>query len=168
MTSRGIQPTTDVSRYLIITSPTNNKNNVLYYLSTHEIGFIIIFGKKRQEFCWKLTAQDVWGQKFRDKYHEEKRRETKGIFLCLSACVTHSEAKILLSETPGSTSPWDLDGVFAIFYVKNEWNKRPRLKKAKPREYIKLISRYEAILNGKSNATSKISNMELVELGQSY
>lgn len=36
------QLTTNISRYLIITLLTSYKNNILYYLSTHEIGFIII------------------------------------------------------------------------------------------------------------------------------
>lgn len=52
---------------------------------------------------------------------------------------------------------------FAVFYVKNKWDKRPRLKNAKSQKYIKLITKYKAILNKKSDATSKISNIELVE-----
>ncbi len=121
-------------------------------------------GKKRQEFRSKLTAQDVLGQIFRNEYHEEKRRETKGMSLCLVAYAAHSEAKIwFVSGTLWSTSPRDLDGVFAVFYVKNEWDKRPRLMKAEPQEYMKLISSYEAILKRKSDAASKISNIEPVE-----
>ncbi len=101
MTSRGTQPTTNVFRYLIITSPTTYENHVLYYLSTHESGFVTMPGKKKQEFRSKLTAQDVWRQIFRDKYHEEKRRETKGMSLCLGAYTTHSETKIwFMSGTP--------------------------------------------------------------------
>lgn len=48
MTPRGIQLTTNISRYLISTSPISYKNNILYYLFTHETGFITILGKKRQ------------------------------------------------------------------------------------------------------------------------
>ncbi len=81
------------------------------------------------------------------------------------ACAAHSETKIwFVSGTTWSTSPRDLDGVFAVFYVKDEWDKRPRLKKAEPQEYMKLISRYEVILNRKSNATNKINDMEPIEL----
>ena len=69
-----------------------------------------------------------------------------------------------MNETPWSTSLQDLDGVFAVFYVKNRYDKRLRLKKAEPQEYMKLITRYEAILNRKSNAASKISDMKPVEL----
>ena len=47
MMMRGTQPTTNASGYLIIKSPTNNKNNVLYYLSTHETSLVIMLGKKR-------------------------------------------------------------------------------------------------------------------------
>lgn len=70
-----------------------------------------------------------------------------------------------MSGTPWSTSSRDLDGVFAVLYIKNKWDKRPRLKKAEPhQEYMKLISKYEAILNRKSDISSKISNIEPVEL----
>lgn len=58
---RETQSIIDTSRYLIITLPTSHKNNVLYYLSIHKSGFIILLGKKRQEFYTKLTAQDVQG-----------------------------------------------------------------------------------------------------------
>lgn len=120
--------------------------------------------KKKREFHSKSTAQDVWGQIFRNKYHEEKTRETKEMSLCLGACAAHSEAKIwFVSGTPWSTSPWDLNGVLAVFYVNDKWNKRLRLKKTEPQKYMKLISQYEAILNKKSNATSNISNIEPVE-----
>lgn len=51
-----------------------------------------------------------------------------------------------------------------MLYVKNKWDKRPRLNKAEPQEYTKLISGYEAILNKKSDATNKISNMKRVQL----
>lgn len=47
MTLKGTQPTTKASRYFIITSPTSYKNNILYYLSTHETSFIIVPVKKR-------------------------------------------------------------------------------------------------------------------------
>lgn len=53
---------------------------------------------------------------------------------------------------------------FAILYIQDKWNKCLRLKNTEPQEYIKLINRYEMILNRKSNAASKISNIELVEL----
>lgn len=86
------------------------------------------------------------------------------MFLCLSACATHFEVRIgFVSETLWSTSLRDLDVGFADLYIKNEWDKRPRLKMAEPQEYMKLISRYIVILNRKSDATSKISNMEPVE-----
>lgn len=108
--------------------------------------------KKRQEFCLKLIAQDVWGQKFWDKYHKKKKRETKEMCLCLRAYTTHSEAKIwFVSGTWWSTSPQDLDEIFVVLYIKNKWDKHPRLKKIKSQEYIKLISEYKAILNRKSN-----------------
>ncbi len=94
MTSRGTQPTTNAFRYLIITSLISYKNNILYYLSTHETDFVTMPEKKRQEFCLKLTAQDMWGQIFQDKYHEEKKRETNGMSLCLNAHSAYSKAKI--------------------------------------------------------------------------
>lgn len=106
MTPRGTQPTTDASRYFIITSPTSYENNVLYYLSIHESGFVTVPGKKRKEFRSKSTAQDVWGQIFRDEYHEEKGKETRGMSLCLGARAAYSAAKIwFISGTPWSTSP---------------------------------------------------------------
>lgn len=64
MTPRGIQLTTNASRYLIITSPTNNKNSVLYYLSTYEKGFITMSRKKKREFCSKSIVDDMLGQLF--------------------------------------------------------------------------------------------------------
>ena len=101
MILRGTQPTTNASSYFIIISPTDYENNVLYYLSTHETGFVTVPGKQRREFCSNLTVQDVWGQIFQDEYHEEKRREIKKISLCLDACTAHFEAKIwFVSETP--------------------------------------------------------------------
>lgn len=48
-------------------------------------------------------------------------------------------------------------------YIRKEWNKRPRLRKIELQEYTKLINKYIAILNKKSNTTSKISNIEPVE-----
>ncbi len=84
--------------------------------------------------------------------------------MCLGAYAAHSKAKIwFVSGTLWSTSPQDLDEVFAVFYVKDKWDKHSRLKKAETQKYMKLISRYEAILNRKSNAASKISDMEPVE-----
>lgn len=84
--------------------------------------------------------------------------------LCLGTRAAHSKAKIyFVSRTPWSTSPQDLDEVFAVFHVKNHWDKCPRLKKAEPQGYMKLISWYEAILNRKSDAVNKISDMEPVE-----
>ncbi len=84
--------------------------------------------------------------------------------LCLGTCAALSEAKIwFVSGTPWSTSPRNLDRVFEVFYVKDEWDKHLRLKKAEPQEYMKLISRYKAILNRKSDADSKISDMKQME-----
>lgn len=85
--------------------------------------------------------------------------------LCLGAHSAHSKGKIsFVNRSPWFISPRDLDGVFAVFYVKNKRDKRPRRKKAEADEYLKLISWYEAILNRKSNAASKISNMKRIEL----
>lgn len=50
----------------------------------------------------------------------------------------------------------------AVLYVKEKWDKYPRLKKKESQEYIKFISRYETILNRRSNTASKISNLESV------
>lgn len=47
MTLRGIQLTINISKYLIIISSTNYKNNDLYYLSTYETGFVTILKKKK-------------------------------------------------------------------------------------------------------------------------
>lgn len=69
-----------------------------------------------------------------------------------------------MSGTPWFTSAQDLDRIFGVFYIKNKWDKCLRLKNAEPQEYIKLNSRYEAIPNRKSNAASKISDIEPVEL----
>lgn len=164
MIPKRTQPTTNVSKNLIIILPTSYKNNVLYYFSTHVTGLITMPKKKRQEFCSKLTAQDMWDQIFLNEYHKEKIRETKRMSLYLNVCTTYSKAKIwFVSETLQFIFPKDLNEVFAIFYVKNKWDKRPRQKKAKPQEYIKLISKYKAILNRKSESTSKISSLEPVE-----
>lgn len=51
ITPKEIQSITDISRYLIIILPTRYINNILYYLSTYEISFIIILRKIRSEFC---------------------------------------------------------------------------------------------------------------------
>lgn len=85
--------------------------------------------------------------------------------LCLGTHATHSRAKIwFVSKTLWFTSFGDLDGVFAIFYIKNKWDKYPRLKKVALQEYMKLISRYEVILNWKCNIASKISDIKSIEL----
>lgn len=47
ITPKGIQPITDISRYLIIISLTSYENNVLYYLFNYESGFVIMPRKKR-------------------------------------------------------------------------------------------------------------------------
>lgn len=101
ITLKETQPTTNASRYLIITSLIKCKNIVLYYLSTYKTGFITMLGKKRREFCLKSTAQIVCDQIFQNKYHEEKTRETKRISLYLGACAVYSKAKIwFISGTP--------------------------------------------------------------------
>lgn len=69
-----------------------------------------------------------------------------------------------MCRTLWSIFSWNLDRVFAIFYIKNKWDKRPNQKKVKSQEYMKLICRYEVILNRKSDIAGKINNMELVEL----
>lgn len=118
---RETQPTTNASKYLIITSPTRYNNNIPYYFSTHEIGFVTVLEKKKQRFYPKLVAQDVWDQIFRNEYHEEKKRVTKGMSLSWSICIAHSKAKIwFVSETLWSVFLWGLDRVFAVFYVKNK------------------------------------------------
>lgn len=69
-----------------------------------------------------------------------------------------------MNKTPWFIFSQDLDRVYAVFYVKNKWDKYSKLKKAKSQKYIKLISRYEAILNRKIDIISKISNIEPIEL----
>lgn len=164
MTPKGTKPSSDSSRFLIITSPTSYDNNVLYFLSTHESSFVSVPGKKRKEFRSQSIEGDVWGQIFRDEYHEEKRRETKGMSLCLQARTAHADAKIwFISGTPWSTSPRDLDGVFSVLYVKETWDMHARLRKADPQEYNKLITRYEAVLNRRTDVVGKMSDQEPVE-----
>lgn len=72
---RQTQPNTNPFRYLIITLSTNYKNNVLYYFSTCEIDFIIVHRKKKQEFCSKLTVQNMWGKISSLRRKEEKQKE---------------------------------------------------------------------------------------------
>lgn len=47
MTLKRTQPTTNASRYLIIISPTSYKNNVLYYFSIYNTGFVTMLRKKK-------------------------------------------------------------------------------------------------------------------------
>lgn len=164
MTPEKLNPSADSTRFLVITSPTSYVNNVQYYLSTHEAGFVEVPGKKRKEFRFKSFTQDVWGQIFRDEYHEEKRRDTKGMTLCLAARRAHPDARVwFVSGTPWSTSPRDLDGVFSVLYIKKIWDNHARLDKAGPEAYGKLITRYEAILNRSASAASKSNDHEPVE-----
>lgn len=78
-----IQPNTNLSRYLIITLSISYKNNVLYYFSTCEIDFIIMYRKKRREFCSKLIIQDIWGNISTLRRKEKKQKE----YLYISAIV---------------------------------------------------------------------------------
>ena len=83
----------------------------------------------------------------------------------MSAHVAHFETKIwLVNETLLSISLQDLNDDFAVLYIINKWNNSPRQKKVEPQEYIKPMYSYKAILNKKSNAASKISNIKSVEL----
>lgn len=117
-----------------------------------------------REFCSKSITQDICGLIFPDKYYEEKKKETKAISLCLGACAAHCKAKIwFMSRSLWSPSLQNLDGVFAVFYIRDKWDKCSRLKKTELQEYLKLITRYEVILNRKSDAARKISNIEPVE-----
>lgn len=61
MILKKIQFTTNTFRYLIIILLISYKNNILYYLSTHETGFVTISKKKTREFHLNLTAQNMWG-----------------------------------------------------------------------------------------------------------
>ena len=160
-----MKPSSDSSRFLIITLPTSYDNNVLYFLSTHESSFVSVPGKKKKEFCFWSIEQDVWGQIFRDKYHKEKTRQIKGMSLFLQACTAYTSAKIwFISGTPWSTSPQDLDGVFSVLYVKETWDMHVQLRKAKPQKYNKLITRYKAVFNRRTDIVGKMSDQEPVEL----
>ena len=89
----------------------------------------------------------------------------KGMSLYLHACTAHANTKIwFVSGTPWSTSPRDLDGVFAILYVKEAWSKHARLRKIDLQKYNKLITQYKAVLNRKTNVATKIRDQEPVEL----
>ena len=70
MTPKGMKPSSNLSRFLIITLRTSFNNNVLYFLSTHESSFVSVPGKKKKEFCSQSIERDVRGQIFCDKYHE--------------------------------------------------------------------------------------------------
>lgn len=70
---------------------------------------------------------------------------------------------LFMNEILSFTSFSDFDGVFAVNYINNKWDKCPKSKKTEQQEYMKLISRYEAIPNRKRSAASKISNIETVE-----
>lgn len=91
-TPKRAKPSSDSSRFLIINLPTSYNNNLLYFKSTHETEFVSVPGKKRKEFRSWSIAQDVSGQISSDMYHKEKRREMKGISLCLHACTAYDNA----------------------------------------------------------------------------
>ena len=119
MTLKGTKSSSDLSRFLIIALPTSYKNNVLYFLSTHKSSFVSVPGKKRKEFCSRSIEQDVWGQIFYNKYHKEKGRKIKDMSLWLQARTAHANTRIwIISKTPWSTSPQDLDEVFPVHYIK--------------------------------------------------
>lgn len=83
---------------------------------------------------------------------------------CLGARRAHAEARVwFVSKTSWSTSPRDLDGVFAVLYVKNIWNNHARLKKAEPGANAMLISQYEAVLNRSNKVANKLTDQEPVE-----
>lgn len=94
MTPRKIEPTINVSKYLIITLLTGYKNKMFYYFSIYKIRFVTIFEKKKQEFCSKSIPQHIWGQIFKDKYHKKKKWETKKMFVYLSAYTAYFKTKI--------------------------------------------------------------------------
>ena len=85
--------------------------------------------------------------------------------LCLQACTTHANAKILfISGTPWFMSPQDLNRVFSVLYVKKTWNMHAQLRKADPQEYNKLITRYKVVLNRRTDVVCKMSDQKPVEL----
>lgn len=63
MTLRKIQFIINFFRYLIITLPTNYENNMLFYFFTHEIGFVTIFWRKREQFFLSQHCKT-----YKDKY----------------------------------------------------------------------------------------------------
>ena len=86
------------------------------------------------------------------------------MFLYLYTYTTHADIKIwFISGTPWFTSPRDLNGVFSVLYIKETWDMHTWLRKADPQEYNKLITRYEAVLNQRTDVVGKMSNQEPVE-----
>ena len=75
-------------------------------------------GKRGKNPRSNSFPQDICGQIFWDEYHEEKRRETKGMSLCLATRKAHPDARVwFVNDTPWPTSPRGLHGVFAVLYV---------------------------------------------------
>lgn len=55
----GTQSIINTSKYFIISSSTNYKNNVLYYFSTYKTGFLTMPGTKKKQFRSKSIVQEV-------------------------------------------------------------------------------------------------------------
>ena len=104
---------------------------------------------RRKRVVQRLEAEqrDVWGQIYRDEYHEEKGMGTVGMDICRNARTKNDGCQVwFVLGTPWAKSPRDLQGVLEVLSGPS-WENHPCLKAATGEQYRRLISGYEALLN---------------------
>ena len=89
----------------------------------------------------------MWGQVFRDEYHEKKSIGTVGMDVCRNARTKNNGCQVwFVLGIPWAKSPRDLQEVLEVLSG-SSWEYYPCLKAATGEQYWRLISGYEVLLN---------------------
>ena len=140
-------PAQAASRFLVLTTPGSYKSNVAKALKRTFHSSYVPLGRKRAVQRLESEQRDVWGQVYRDEYHEEKGVGTVGMDVCRNARTKNNGCQVwFVSGTPWAKSPRDLQGVLEVLSGPS-WEHHPCLKAATGEQYRRLISSYEALLN---------------------
>ena len=140
-------PAQAASRFLVLTTPGSYKSNVAKALKRTFHSSYVPLGRKRAVQRLESEQRDVWGQVYRDEYHEEKGVGTVGMDVCRNARTKNNGCQVwFVSGTPWAKSPRDLQGVLEVLSGPS-WEHHPCLKAATGEQYRRLISGYEALLN---------------------
>lgn len=145
---------------LVLTTPGSYKSNVAKVLKCVHYSSYVPVGRVRAVQRKMSEQRDVWGQIYRDEYHEEKGVGTVGMDICRSAKTTNNGCQVwFVLGTPWAKSPQDLQGVLKVLSGPS-WQNHPSLRAAMGKQYGKLILGYVALLNKNEALSHQVTNSD--------